>query len=146
MFSMQLKEINYYFGNIQFVVCTCFQFGHVKNSVVWEKVKSNFSFSHNVFRTYISLARQNAALCGNGLRQPWFKSDTTLLFTTIQHTPIRSLDHIHQHVLSLVLQLFPNLEAFENNTTSHWLCHTVPIRSSLTFKVTKSWKKCKECS
>ena len=31
-------------------------------------VPSNFSFSHNVFHSYISLARQNAALCGNGLK------------------------------------------------------------------------------
>ena len=29
-------------------------------------VTSNFSFSHNVFHSYISLARQNAELCGNG--------------------------------------------------------------------------------
>ena len=29
-------------------------------------VTSNFSFSHNVFYSYISLVRQNAALCGNG--------------------------------------------------------------------------------
>ena len=28
---------------------------------------SNFSFSHNVFHTYISLVCQNAALRGNGL-------------------------------------------------------------------------------
>ena len=27
-----------------------------------------FSFSHHVFHSYISLVRQNAALCGNGLR------------------------------------------------------------------------------
>ena len=26
-----------------------------------------FSFSHNVFHSYISLMRQNATLCGNGL-------------------------------------------------------------------------------
>ena len=30
-------------------------------------VASNPSFSHNVFHSYISLVRQNAALCGNGL-------------------------------------------------------------------------------
>ena len=29
-------------------------------------VTSNFSFSHNVFHSYISLVRQNVALCGNG--------------------------------------------------------------------------------
>ena len=28
-----------------------------------------FSFSHNVFHSYISLMHQNAALCGNGLKQ-----------------------------------------------------------------------------
>ena len=27
----------------------------------------NFSFSHNVFYSYLSFVRQNAALCGNGL-------------------------------------------------------------------------------
>ena len=39
---------------------------------MWEKEKllvpSNFSFSHNVFNTHISLVRQNAALCDDGLR------------------------------------------------------------------------------
>ena len=33
-------------------------------------VRSNFSFSHNVFHSYISLVHQNAVLCGNGLT-PW---------------------------------------------------------------------------
>ena len=28
---------------------------------------SNFSFSHNVFHSYISIVCQNAVLCGNGL-------------------------------------------------------------------------------
>ena len=31
-------------------------------------VTSNFSFSHDVFCSYISLLRQNAALCGNELK------------------------------------------------------------------------------
>ena len=30
-------------------------------------VTSDFSFCHNVFHSYISLVRQNAVLCGNGL-------------------------------------------------------------------------------
>ena len=30
-------------------------------------VRSIFSFPHNVFHSYISVVRQNAALCGNGL-------------------------------------------------------------------------------
>ena len=32
-------------------------------------VTSNFSFPHNVFQSYISLVRQNAALCGTGLNK-----------------------------------------------------------------------------
>ena len=32
-------------------------------------VTSDFSFSHNVFYSYISLVRRTAALCGNGLIQ-----------------------------------------------------------------------------
>ena len=31
-------------------------------------VTSNFTFSHNVFYSYISLVHQNAALFGDGLR------------------------------------------------------------------------------
>ena len=30
-------------------------------------VTSNFPISHNVFHSFISLVRQNAVLCGNGL-------------------------------------------------------------------------------
>ena len=33
-------------------------------------VTSNFSFSHNVSHSYISLVHQTAALCGNGLNNP----------------------------------------------------------------------------
>ena len=42
----------------------------VENIVSKEKllVISNFSFSHNVFHSYISLVCQNEALCGNGLK------------------------------------------------------------------------------
>ena len=34
-------------------------------------VTSSFSFSHYVFHSYISLVPQNAALCGNGLINPF---------------------------------------------------------------------------
>ena len=44
---------------------------HIGLKTWWEKEKllvtSNFSFSHGAFHSYISLVRQNAALCGNGL-------------------------------------------------------------------------------
>ena len=45
----------------------------VENIVRKEKllVTSNFSFSHNIFHSYISLVHQNAALCGNGLNSRW---------------------------------------------------------------------------
>ena len=32
--------------------------------------RSNFSFSHNVFHSYVSLVHQNAVLCGNVLSLP----------------------------------------------------------------------------
>ena len=43
----------------------------VENIVRKEKllVSSNFSFSHDVFHSYISLMHQNAALYGNGLKK-----------------------------------------------------------------------------
>ena len=42
---------------------------------------------------------------------------------------------ILHNVLSLVLQLFQYLEAFECDTTSDWLNHTVsPSKSCVTFK------------
>ena len=38
---------------------------------MWKKEKllitSNFSFSRNVFNSYLSLVRQNVVLCANGL-------------------------------------------------------------------------------
>ena len=44
---------------------------YIGYKTLWENVKllltSNFSFSRNVFHSYISLVRQNASLCGNGL-------------------------------------------------------------------------------
>ena len=42
----------------------------VENIVRKEKsfVASSFSFSCNVFHSYISFVRQNAALCGNGFK------------------------------------------------------------------------------
>ena len=36
-----IRKINHHFSNIQLVVCKCFQFGHVRNSVVWERVKTD---------------------------------------------------------------------------------------------------------
>ena len=48
---------------------------HVGWKTLWEKQKllvtCNFSFSHNVFHSYVSLVHQNVALCGNGLRFKW---------------------------------------------------------------------------
>ena len=49
---------------------------HIGKKTLWEKEKllvtSNFSFSHNVFHSYIPLVRQNVALCGNGLSEDEF--------------------------------------------------------------------------
>ena len=57
-----IKAINHLFGNIQFVVCKYFQFGHVQNSVVWERVNitltakviSWWSVTHIVFPGFIT--------------------------------------------------------------------------------------------
>ena len=42
---------------------------HIRKKTLFEKetllVTSNFSFSNNVFHSYISLVCQNAVLCGN---------------------------------------------------------------------------------
>ena len=50
----------------------------MENIVRKEKllVTSKFSFSHNVFHSYVSLVLQNAALCGNGLN--WMKQGPVL--------------------------------------------------------------------
>ena len=46
---------------------------HLGQKTVGEKekllVSSNFSFSHNVFHSYISFVRQNVVLCGNGFNR-----------------------------------------------------------------------------
>ena len=45
---------------------------HIGYKTLWEKkilVTSNFSFSQNVFYSYISSVRQNGALCGNGFKK-----------------------------------------------------------------------------
>ena len=40
-------------------------------------VTSNFFFSHNVFHSYITLVHQNVALCGNGLKDLYFRQVKT---------------------------------------------------------------------
>ena len=39
-----IKDINYHFCYIQFVVCKCFQFGLVQNFVMWEWVNGMVSY------------------------------------------------------------------------------------------------------
>ena len=59
---------------------------------------SNFSFSHNVFYSYICLVRQNVALCGNGLNNLWNPEKCfPLLFNhipciTVYYRVLRSLE------------------------------------------------------
>ena len=57
---------------------------HIGKKTFWEKEKflvtRNFSFSHNIFHCYVSLARQNVTLCGNELKGYWIrKSKSTLI-------------------------------------------------------------------
>ena len=46
---------------------------HIRKKTLWGKEKflvtSKFSFSQNVFHSYIFLLHQNAVLCGNGLKK-----------------------------------------------------------------------------
>ena len=54
---------------------------------------------------------------------------------------------ISNDILNPVLQIFLHLEAFEFNTTSVWLNHTVyPIRSCVTLKLADIRQKDKDCS
>ena len=59
---------------------------HVGLKTLREKEKllitSNFSFSHNVFQSYISLVRQNVALCGNGLNSTMKAALKTQMFSS----------------------------------------------------------------
>ena len=49
---------------------------------------SNFSFSHHVFHSYISLVHQNAALCGNGINnRTWHLN---LLISSVRNGAERS--------------------------------------------------------
>ena len=43
MFFYSSEEINHHLNNTEFVVCKCFQFGNVQNSVVWGRVKLSFT-------------------------------------------------------------------------------------------------------
>ena len=51
-------------------------------------VSSNFAFSHNVFHNNISLVRQNAALCGNGLKAETKIYRTLSIILYAMHEPI----------------------------------------------------------
>ena len=50
-------------------------------------VTSNFSFSHNVFRSYISLVCQNAILCGNELNVDYQRCETHDHVTSLDISP-----------------------------------------------------------
>ena len=43
-----IKDRNYHFFYIEFVVCKCFEFGMVQNFVVWEWVKPQCAIFSNV--------------------------------------------------------------------------------------------------
>ena len=73
-------------------------------------------------------------------RYPGNKGEYSSTFC-LQHLGLYSPATL-QNIFSFVLQIFQYLAAFECNTTSDWLSHMVkPIRSCVTFKCTKSWRK-----
>ena len=57
-------------------------------------VTSNFSFSHNIFNSYISLLRQNSVLCGNGLSQAYMKIPGGCPGTTCQDVQERNIQNV----------------------------------------------------
>ena len=62
--------------------------------MLWEKEKllitSNFSFSHSVFKTFVSQGHQKASLCGNGLSKASPSNVTnTYLHIKMNHVPQR---------------------------------------------------------
>ena len=66
---------------------------HIEYKTLWEKEKllgtSDFSFSHNVFHSYIYLVRQNASLYGNRLMCEPF-SIQALVFTCLQYKSLKN--------------------------------------------------------
>ena len=59
-----------------------FKFSNGEENIVRKEkllVTSSFCFSHHVFHSYISLARQSTALCGNGLKFDLFGSEFSAL-------------------------------------------------------------------
>ena len=73
-----------------------------------EIITSNFSFSQNVFHKYISLACQNAVLCGNGLTfyddilLDWTRFKALILKTTnqdIANIMISDFDREEKHIV-----------------------------------------------
>ena len=60
----------------------CTDYNEVMDSACYKQ----FSFSHKVFYSYISIVRQNAILCGNGLMGKcaiWFHSGKSKVKVTI---------------------------------------------------------------
>ena len=75
-------------------------------------VTSNFSFSHNVLCSYISLVRQNVVLGGNGLK----------VFSFVPHNPLSNLHtywtlQLHKWQLCSMGVLLTNLERRMHKST-----------------------------
>ena len=54
-----IKDRNYHFCYIYFVVCKCFQFGQVQNFVVWERVKT----SPAIYEGKVAIQVENCIFC-----------------------------------------------------------------------------------
>ena len=86
-------------------------------------VTSNFSFSHNVFHSYISLVRQHAVLCGNGL----IRKNSDFYSTITKHSEnsyhllhkqnkminfIFSCTNMHKRVIIIILLILIRISYF----------------------------------
>ena len=84
-----------------------------RSIIIWEKAVAKTCWINNV------------------LENGWWIQTLGLYATTIL-----------KNVLSVVLPIFLYFEALEYYTTSDWVNDTVqPIRSCVTFRVTKSWRR-----
>ena len=88
-----IKEINHHFSNIQFVVCKCFHFGHIQNSVLWERVNTFQNTCNPLFLCvcYTSLLEINTVEKGEIARYKQF-----LLFPCVFYTFVELCVIFHQ--------------------------------------------------
>ena len=77
---------------------------HIRKKAMWENEKllvtCNSSFLHNVFHMYMSLVRQNAVLCGNGLSYKALNFRIAYITNTTRFTTWTIVRHTFQLLIT----------------------------------------------